>query len=206
MRIAVVTEISTVSKNNDIIKALQNTGHTVFNCGMSSDCDGPELTYIHTGLISALLLNVNAADFVIGGCGTGQGYLNSVLQYPGVSCALVTEPLDAWLAKRINHINCLSLALNKGYGWAADLNLGFILNEILSDENADGYPASRAESQKQSRLLLSSISEAVHLSFPEILRRIDSGILKTALSSNRFLEAVDAAPDSELKELLLSYR
>jgi len=34
----------------------------------------PTLTYIHTGLMAAMLLHLRAVDLVIGGCGTGQGF------------------------------------------------------------------------------------------------------------------------------------
>ena len=56
-----------------------------------------ELTYIHTGLIAAAMLNIGAADMVVGGCGTGQGFMNSVMQYPNVVCGLILNPLDAFL-------------------------------------------------------------------------------------------------------------
>ncbi len=73
--------------------------------------------------MSALLLNLKAVDFVVGGCGTGLGYLNAVMQYPGVFCGHLLTPLDAFLFARINAGNCVSLALNQGYGWAGDVNL-----------------------------------------------------------------------------------
>ena len=102
MRIAVVNESSTKNRNKDIIEALASPsllkyGFEILNLGMR-DVDGePDLTYIETGLISALALNLGAADFVIGGCGTGQGFLNAVMQFPNVSCGLIYDPLEAWL-------------------------------------------------------------------------------------------------------------
>ena len=100
MRIAVVSEISSCAKNRDVAAALAETGHEIINAGMTGPEDSPALTYLHTALLSALLLELELADLVVGGCGTGQGFLNAALQYPGVCCALVTEPLDAWLALR----------------------------------------------------------------------------------------------------------
>ena len=85
MRIAVINEVSARAKNADILAALAEHGDlSVDNAGMSANGDEPELTYLQTGLMAALLLNSGACDFVVGGCGTGQGFLNSVLQYPGV--------------------------------------------------------------------------------------------------------------------------
>jgi ribose 5-phosphate isomerase RpiB len=100
MRIAVLNEISAAEKNKDILDALSGRGHELINAGMKNKDDKPELLYTHTGFLSALLLNTGLADFVVGGCGTGQGYLNSVMQYPGVFCGHIQSPLDAWLSPR----------------------------------------------------------------------------------------------------------
>ncbi len=109
MKIAVINEISAADRNGDILKALEGRGHEVLNLGNRQSNDQPELLYIHTGLMSAVLIYLKVVDFVIGGCGTGQGYLNSVMQYPGVFCGHLLSPLDAWLFARINAGNCISL-------------------------------------------------------------------------------------------------
>ena len=126
MKIAIINETSAADKNADILAALEGRDHELFNVGMKERGAQPELLYIQTGLMSALLLNLKAVDFVVAGCGTGQGYLNSVMQYPGVFCGHILNALDAWLFTQINGGNCISLALNQGYGWAGDVNLGFI--------------------------------------------------------------------------------
>ena len=131
MKIAVINEVSSRDKNGKVLEALQGFGHDVFNVGMSADGNEPELTYIHTGLMAGIALNTGAADLVVGGCGTGQGFLISAMQYPGVFCGLITEPLDAWLFSQINGGNCVSLALNKGFGWAADINLKYIFEKLF---------------------------------------------------------------------------
>ncbi|MGD0158609.1 MAG: hypothetical protein ABSB50_21170 [Terracidiphilus sp.] len=33
----------------------------------------PELSYIHIGLMTAILLNFNLVDFAVGGCAPGKG-------------------------------------------------------------------------------------------------------------------------------------
>ena len=120
MKIAVISEVSAVAKNPDIVAALEGRGHEIFNVGMKTADEKPELTYIQTGLLAGLLLGTNRVDLVVGGCGTGQGFLNSSLQYPGVMCGLIANDLDAWLFGQINGGNCISLALLVGYGWAGD--------------------------------------------------------------------------------------
>jgi ribose 5-phosphate isomerase RpiB len=172
MRIAVINEISAAAKNGDILKALEGRDHEILNLGNTSADQIPALQYIHTGLMSALLLHLNVVDFVIGGCGTGLGYMNSVLQYPGVSSGLILNPLDAWLFARINAGNCVSLALNVGYGWAGDINLGMIFDKLFTPDTGAGYPVHRAEPQKRSREILAGISNATHKSFPDILRSL----------------------------------
>jgi len=182
MRIAVINETSAADKNKDIIAALGGFGHEIINAGMKKSGGAPELTYIETGLLGAILLNTGAVDFVIGGCGTGQGFLNSVMQYPNVFCGLIQEPLDAWLFSQINGGNCISLALNKGYGWAGDINLNFIFEKLFSVEFGCGYPEHRKESQRQSRIRLHDISEKSHLPFIEIIKNLDVNILENVLN------------------------
>ena len=119
MKIAVINETSAADRNADIMAALEGRGHEVLNVGMKKGFEPPELQYIQTGLMTGLLLHLKRVDLVVGGCGTGQGYLNSVMQYPGVFCGHILTPLDAWLFAQINDGNCMSLMLNQGYGWAA---------------------------------------------------------------------------------------
>ncbi len=73
MKIAILNEISAASRNADILKALEGRGFELLNLGNTGAAGEEELLYIHTGLMSALLLNLKAVDFVVAGCGTGQG-------------------------------------------------------------------------------------------------------------------------------------
>lgn len=193
MRIAVINEVSACSKNADIVNALKEQGHEVLNLGMKEPSQQPSLTYLHTGLMSALVLSLGIADFVVGGCGTGQGYLNSVLQYPGVVCGLLLEPLDAWLFTRINDGNCVSLALNKGYGWAGDLNLKMLFSQLFPAKKEGGYPPARAESQSESRMKLHSLSTAAHLPMEQILKALDPELVAAVFQSKDFVEALSEA-------------
>lgn len=197
MRIAVINEISAAAKNADILKALESRGFEVLNLGNTMADDPNPLQYIHTGLMSALVLHLKAVDFVIGGCGTGLGYLNSVLQYPGVTCGHILTPLDAWLFARINAGNCVSLALNQGYGWAGDVNLGMIFDNLFTPETGAGYPAHRAEPQRKSREMLAQISKTTHKSFSEILTSLPLEVTKPALDYPPFRSVVIAAAQKD---------
>jgi len=190
MKIAVINEVSASSRNADIIAALNKFDHDIYNIGMTAPDQHPELTYIHTGLMAGILLNAEAVDLVVGGCGTGQGFLNSAMQYPRVFCGLICEPLDAWLFSRINGGNCISLALNKGYGWAADVNLQFIFEKLFECEMGTGYPEHRKESQSASRIKLKEISGNTHKDIREILALADREILARLAQSDSFMEII----------------
>lgn len=58
-------------------------GHTCYNYGRYSAEDVHQRTYVQAGLLTALLLNSGAADFVITGCGTGMGATLACNAIPG---------------------------------------------------------------------------------------------------------------------------
>jgi len=195
MRVAVINEISAADKNGNILTALDGLGHQVVNAGMQKVGGGPELSYINTGFMAAALLNAKAVDYVIGGCGTGQGFLISVMQYPGVTCGHILNPLDAWLFTQINGGNCISLALNQGYGWAGEVNLRFIFEKLFSVQSGIGYPEHRREPQKASRLLLQDVNAATHQAMPSIIARLPSEVVKPLIAFPSFLKILESYGD-----------
>jgi ribose 5-phosphate isomerase RpiB len=205
MKIAVINETSAADRNADILAALEGRGYEVINAGMTRNGAKPELSYIHTGLLSAILLNLQRVDFVVGGCGTGQGYLNSVMQYPGVFCGHIINSLDAWLFTQINGGNCISLMLNQGYGWAADVNLKFIFDRIFSVERGGGYPPHRQAPQRQYRETLEMVSGLVHKPFADIMTTLPDEILKPAIEypGIKALIDVDSIDEPDLKAAFL---
>ncbi len=204
MKIAVINETSAADRNADILAALQGRGHEVINAGMSKNGAKPELQYIHTGLMAALLLNLERVDFVVGGCGTGQGFLNSVMQYPGVFCGHLLNALDAWLFAQINAGNCVSLALNQGYGWAAEVNLRMLFDAYFSVESGAGFPAHRKQPQAASREMLKTISACTHRSLTEIVNGLPEDVVRTALTYPGFNALIDPASitDSALRSAI----
>ncbi|MCK5130219.1 MAG: RpiB/LacA/LacB family sugar-phosphate isomerase [Clostridiales bacterium] len=205
MKIAIINEVSACAKNPDIIAALKGKECEIFNVGMTSPDEKSVLTYIHTGFISALLLNTKRVDFVVGGCGTGQGYLNSVMQYPDVFCGLICEPLDGWLFTQINGGNCISLPLNKGYGWAGGQNLKFIFKKLFEPEHACGYPAHRKESQAESRQYLSKLSKDFHISFDKIVEKMDDEFFAHIFRHPNLLKLLDVntLENENMKSILI---
>jgi ribose 5-phosphate isomerase RpiB len=204
LKIVVVTESSTVEKNKDVIAALDGFGHEIINIGMKKLENEPSLSYIETSFIGAMMLELGVADFVVGGCGTGQGFFNGIVQFPGVSCGLIQDPTDAWLFAQINGGNSISLALNKGYGWAGDVNLKFVFEKLFSVEFGCGYPEPRREIQKNAREKLKKLSIDVHYPIKEILEKIDITIIKNSLNYPGVIELIENVADSEVKNTLLN--
>ena len=100
MKIALINENSQAAKNGVILAALKKVvepmGHTVDNYGMYAADDAAQLTYVQCGILGALLLNSGAADFVVTGCGTGEGAMLAMNSFPGVICGHVEDPVDAY--------------------------------------------------------------------------------------------------------------
>ena len=205
MRIAVINETSAADRNADILRALDARGHDVLNVGMRRSGELPEVQYIHTGLMAGLLLHLRRVDLVVGGCGTGQGFLNSAMQYPGVFCGHILSPLDAWLFAQINDGNCISLMLNQGYGWAADVTLRMVFDAYFDVERGRGYPPHRQAPQRASRASLAQVSGLAHKPWPEIVATLPAEILDPALGYPGMWDLVDvgSVEDLALRSALL---
>ena len=90
MKIALINENSQAAKNELIYNTLKSVvepmGHEVLNYGMYSADDANQLTYVQIGILTAVLINSGAADFVITGCGTGEGAMLACNSFPKVLC------------------------------------------------------------------------------------------------------------------------
>jgi Ribose 5-phosphate isomerase RpiB len=199
MRIAVINEVSACSRNGDIVAAIRASlpDAEIQNVGMTTPNGQPELTYIHTGHMAGILLNAGVTDLIVGGCGTGQGFLNSAMQFPNVFCGLIVEPVDAWLFSQINNGNCISLSLNKGYGWAGDIGLRYIFEKLFSDPGGQGYPLARAESQAASRAILTAMSARSHRPIARILEDTPDEILEVLAQQESFMSLLTDAEGSD---------
>jgi len=194
MKIALMMENSQAAKNAIVLKELEGVaqplGHQVFNVGMSDEQDH-HLTYIHLGIQASLLLNSKAVDFVVAGCGTGQGALMSLNIHPGVNCGYCIDPADAYLFAQINNGNALALPFAKGFGWGAELNLRFIFEKAFTGEKGMGYPPERREPQVRNAGLLNQVKAAViKENYLDTLRAIDPELVQTAVSGPRFQQCL----------------
>ncbi|UQY43771.1 RpiB/LacA/LacB family sugar-phosphate isomerase [Erwinia sp. PK3-005] len=207
MKIALMMENSQAAKNAVVLKELQQVAngldYPVFNVGMSDEQDH-HLTYIHLGIMASILLNSKAVDFIIAGCGTGQGALMSLNIHPGVACGYCIDPADAYLFAQINNGNALALPFAKGFGWGAELNLRFIFEKAFSGEKGQGYPPERKEPQVRNAGILNQVKAAVVKdNYLDTLRAIDPELVKTAVSGQRFQQCFfENCQDKEIENFV----
>ncbi|CAH8234673.1 RpiB/LacA/LacB family sugar-phosphate isomerase [Vibrio aestuarianus] len=209
MKIALMMENSQAAKNAMVAGELNTVagglGHEVFNLGMTDENDH-HLTYIHLGIMASILLNSKAVDFVVTGCGTGQGAMMSLNLHPGVVCGYCLEPSDAFLFNQINNGNALALAFAKGFGWAGELNVRYIFEKAFTGTRGEGYPLERAEPQQRNAAILNQVKAAVTKdNFVDALRAIDQELVKTAVGSARFQECFfNNCQDAEIADYVKS--
>lgn len=207
MKIALITENSQAAKNGIIHEALTSVaeplGHQVFNYGMYTAEDKASLTYIMNGLLTGILLNSGAADFVVTGCGTGMGSMLACNAMPGVFCGLVIDPTDAFLFAQINDGNAISMPYAKGFGWAAELNLQDCYRKLFEGERGLGYPKERAEIMRTNRGILSKLKEATCKDMMTVLKSVDQDLLRKSIAGEKFAEYFYAnAQDQEIADYL----
>lgn len=192
MKIALVMENSQAAKNPVVEAALKKVvepmGHEVFNYGMYSAEDKEQLTYVQVGILTAVLLNSGAADYVITGCGTGEGAMLACNSFPGVICGHVEDALDAYTFSQINDGNAIALPFAKGFGWGGEKNLEYIFEKLYCEESGQGYPRERAAIMKKNREILNAVKGVTYRDLCDILKEIDRELVKGALGGARFKE------------------
>jgi ribose 5-phosphate isomerase RpiB len=209
MKIALMMENSQAAKNPTILEQLKTVAepleHSVFNVGMSDENDH-HLTYIHLGIMASLLLNSKAVDFVVAGCGTGQGAMMSLNIHPGVVCGYCLDPSDAFLFNQINNGNALALAFAKGFGWGAELNVRYMFEKAFTGERGQGYPLERKEPQARNAAILNEVKAAVvKENYLDTLKYINQELVKTAVGGERFQQCFfENCQDPEIAEYVRS--
>ncbi|MGT2756807.1 RpiB/LacA/LacB family sugar-phosphate isomerase [Streptococcus ovuberis] len=190
MKIALINENSQAAKNSIIFEALKTVadakGFESFNYGMYGQDGESQLTYVQNGLLTAILLNSGAADFVITGCGTGIGAMLACNSFPGVVCGFAADPLDAYLFSQVNGGNALSLPYAKGFGWGAELNLRYIFERLFEEKFGGGYPKERVIPEQRNARILNDVKSVTHRPMIDILKMIDQEFLKETISGEHF--------------------
>ncbi len=192
MKIALINENSQAAKNGIIEAALKKVvepmGHEVVNYGMYAADDACQLTYVQNGILAAVLLNSGAADYVITGCGTGEGAMLALNSFPGVICGHVEDALDAYTFAQINDGNAIAIPFAKGFGWGGDLNLEYIFEKLYCEESGQGYPRERAVPEKRNKKILDEVKTVTYRDICDILKELDRELVVGALSGAHFKE------------------
>ena len=181
MKIALINENSQAAKNGIIEAALKKVvepmGHEVVNYGMYAADDAAQLTYVQCGILAAILLNSGAADYVITGCGTGEGAMLALNSFPGVICGHVEDPVDAYTFAHVNDGNAVAMPFAKGFGWGGERN----------------------------KKILDGVRAATFKPLIECLKSIDQDLLKGAIAGEKFSELFFAScKDEELAAYIKS--
>lgn len=192
MKIALINENSQAAKNAQIYEILkeeaEKAGHTVDNYGMYAADDETQLTYVKNGLLASILLSSGAADFVVTGCGTGQGAMLACNSFPNVLCGHVTGPLVAYLFGQVNDGNCIAMPFAQGFGWGAEINLRDTFAKLFSEPFGGGYPKERREPEQRNKKILDEVKKVTHKPIMTILKEIDQQFLKETISGAHFAE------------------
>lgn len=191
MKIALVMEWSTCERNeivwNTLKKVAEANGHTVVNYGQFNMEDNRQ-TYNQNAVLIGALLNSGAADFVITGCGTGEGAMLAANAMPGVCCGLVVDPADSYLFTQVNGGNCMSLPFAKGWGWGAEVNLEYVFEKLFVKAPGGGYPEHAAASEQRNAGLLNKLKAVAHTDIKDILTSEDPDVhdmVKAAFAGER---------------------
>lgn len=210
MKIALLNENSQVSKNDEIYSVLKEVcdkkGYELYNYGMSNDSDA-NLTYVQLGLLAAILINSGAVDFVVTGCGTGEGAMLSLNSFPNVFCGLVADSLDSFLFSQINAGNAISIPFAKGFGWGSEITLRNIFDSLFSTSFGGGYPLERREVEQRNKRILDNLKKITTKDMLTILKEIDQEFLKNTINSkyfkdNFFINSKDEDISKYLKKVL----
>ena len=193
MKIALINENSQAAKNAMIEQTLRAVveplGHEVVNYGMYTADQDNQITYVIAGVLAATLLNSGAADFVVTGCGTGEGAMLALNSFPGVLCGHIVTPLDGFLFRQVNDGNAIAIPFAEGFGWGGEVNLRYIFEKTFECEGGGGYPPERVVPEQRNKKILDVVKTITHnTDMCDILERLDPELVKGAFSGEHFKE------------------
>lgn len=209
MRIALINENSQAAKNGLIYRVLKRVsdvkGFQVDNYGMYTADDNAQLTYVQAGILAAALLNTRAADFVVTGCGTGEGATLALNSFPGVICGHVEDPLDAYTFAQINDGNAMAIPFALKNGWGQELQLKYIFEQMWLEQPGSGYPKERIVPEQRNKKILDTVRDKAYRPLVDIYQDLDSELVKGAFTGQHFKELFQTnARDGAIKDYVLS--
>lgn len=205
MRIALINDNSQASKNAVIASSLQRVcdkyNYELINIGMFDENDNP-ITYVEEGLMAAILLNSGAVDFVVTGCGTGEGAMMALNSFPNVYCGLITDATSAYLFSQINAGNAVSLPYAYNFGWGAEITLTNIFDNLFKEKMGGGYPKERAVSEKNNREILKQLKSHTTKDLLASIPDIDKDLIEHIKKNQKFIEIMRKYGNKKYIEVL----
>lgn len=208
MKIALINENSQASKNKIIYDSLKQVadkkGYEVYNYGMENTEEN-NLTYVQVGLLAGILINSKAADFIVTGCGTGEGAMLALNSFPNVLCGHIVDPTDAYLFSQINAGNAISMGYAKGFGWGSELTLVNIFEKLFESDFGGGYPKERVIPEQTNKKILDEVKKITHKDMLTIIKEIDKNFLYDTINREQFKKYFfENAEEGEIKEYIKS--
>ena len=206
MKIALINENSQASKNAIIYEALKKVadkkGFEVYNYGMENTEEN-NLTDVPAGLLAAIFINSKAADFIVTGCGTGEGACLALNSFPNVLCGHIVDPTDAYLFSQINAGNAIAMGFAKGFGWGSELTLTYTFEKLFETDFGGGYPKERVVPEQANKKILDEVKKITHKDMITILKEIDQEFLYQTINREQFKKYFfENAEDGEIKEYI----
>ncbi len=211
MRIALINENSQAGKNSIIEAALKKVvepmGHVVDNYGMYGVEGERELTYVQVGILSSILISSGAADYVVTGCGTGQGAMIACNSMPNVLCGHVANPSDGYLFAQVNDGNCVAMPFAQGFGWGGELNLEYTFEKLFGFGSGNGYPKERVIPEQRNKKILDGVRMQTIKDIRTCLELIDKELVRSIVTDSKFEELFFAnCKDKEIEECIKKIR
>lgn len=206
MKIALINENSQASKNKIIYDSLKEIadkhGFEVYNYGMENEQEN-NLTYVQAGLLAAILINSKAADFIVTGCGTGEGATLALNSFPNVLCGHIVDSTDAYLFSQINAGNAVAIPFAKGFGWGSELTIKYLFEKLFESKAGGGYPKERAIPEQTNKKILDEVKKITHKDMITILKEIDKEFLYQTINREQFKKYYfENAEDGEIKKYI----
>lgn len=208
MRIGVIQASSQTGKNNILYETVLRNAkqHEVVNFGCFPN-EKETYSYVDISIEIGLLIASGAIDFAVTGCSSGQGMMLACNSIPGVLCGYTPTPQDAFLFGRINNGNAISVPLGLNYGWAGEVNLGYIMEALFSTPFGTGYPMEDAERKRKDTALLKDMRRQANVPFLSFLQSIDKEMVCRNIRRDIITDSIlQKGEDARIVEFVKGYR
>ena len=208
MRVGVIQASSQTGKNNVLYETVLRNAkqHEVVNFGCFPN-EKETYSYVDISIEIGLLIASGAIDFIVTGCSSGQGMMLACNSIPGVLCGYTPTPQDAFLFGRINNGNAISVPLGLNYGWAGEVNLGYIMEALFSSPFGTGYPMEDAERKRKDAALLKSMRRQANVPFLSFLQSTDKEMVCRNIRRDIVTDFIlQKGEDARIVEFVKGYR